>query len=81
MKTYLWIAIFSSIAMLFSGISVLLNNDPTPLWALSVIGFGFFSVAAGLNWTTYFSKSTRDAEKEKRRKQYEKLKEEFDERD
>lgn len=83
MKTYLWIAILSSIAMLFSGISVLLNNDP-----LSVIGFGLFSVAAGLNWTTYFSKSTRDAEKEKRRKQYEKLKEEymiaweeFDERD
>ncbi len=74
MKTYLCIAILSSIAMLFSGISVLLNNSP-----LSVIGFGLLSVAAALHWTACFSKSTRDAEKEKRRKQYEKLKEEFDE--
>lgn len=60
--------------MLFSGISVLLNNQP-----LNVIGFGLFSVVAAFNWTTYFSKSTRDAEKEKRRTQFNKLKEEFDE--
>ncbi len=73
MKTYFWIALFSTITMLLSGTSVLLNND-----FLSVVAFGLFSFAAALNWFHYFSKSTRDAEKEKRRKQYENLKEEFE---
>ena len=73
MKTYFWIALFSTITMLLSGTSVLINND-----FLSVVAFGLFAFAAALNWVHYFSKSTRDAEKEKRRKQYENLKEEFE---
>lgn len=73
MKTYFWIAMFSTITMFLAGTSVLLSND-----FLSVIAFGLFSIVAGLSWTHYFSKSTRDAEKEKRRKQYENLKEEFE---
>ena len=60
--------------MFFSGGSVLLNNDP-----LSVIAFAGFTIVASLNWVAYFSKATRAAAKERRRKQYEKLKKEFDE--
>ncbi|MDB4679190.1 hypothetical protein OAE79_02515 [Rhodopirellula sp.] len=74
MKTHFYVAILSTVSALFMGISVTLNNNP-----LSVIAFGLFAIAAALNWTNYFSKNTRDAEKEKRRKDYLKLKEEFNE--
>ncbi|MAI72003.1 MAG: hypothetical protein CMM01_13970 [Rhodopirellula sp.] len=74
MKTYLWSAILSTLAMFLSGISVTLSNNP-----LGVIAFGGFTIAAVLNWVVYFSKSIRDAEKEKRRKQFEELKQEFEE--
>ena len=73
MKTYFWIAVTSTITMVISGTSVLLKND-----FLSVVAFGLFSVSAALSWTSYFSKSTKDSEKEKRRKQYEELKQEFE---
>ncbi len=76
MNQRLLIAVLSTISMLLAGGAILLNNN-----LLSVIAFGGFTIAATLNWVSLFSKETRAADTERRRRQYEELKQEFATRD